>query len=54
MVEPNQKQAYIEAGYKARGKAAEVEACKTLKIPKVKAYLKKLRNVHFTAVRPEQ
>jgi phage terminase small subunit len=44
MKEPNQTQAYIQAGYKARGNSAKVEACRTLKKPNVKAYLKKLRN----------
>jgi phage terminase small subunit len=32
--------AWEQAGYHARGNAAEVEACKALKKPKIKAYIK--------------
>jgi hypothetical protein len=35
--------AYEQAGYTARGDAADVSACKLLRIPKVKAYLETLR-----------
>lgn len=42
MKKPNQREAY-EKHYKARGKTAEVEACRTLKKPYVRAYLKKLQ-----------
>lgn len=43
MKEPNQTQAYIQAGYKARGKTAEANASRLLRNAKVEVYLNKLR-----------
>lgn len=45
MKEPNQTQAYIEAGYKAKGKTAEQAASRLARNVKVREYLKKLRTV---------
>jgi phage terminase small subunit len=42
MEKPNQRKAY-EQVYACRGKTADVEAHRTLKLPQVKAYLKKLQ-----------
>lgn len=42
MKEPNQTQAYIKAGYKAKGKTAEQAACRLARNVKVRAYLNKL------------
>ncbi|MHC4105688.1 MAG: terminase small subunit [Planctomycetota bacterium] len=44
MPEPNQRRAYIEAGYKAQGATADVNACRLLKNAKVRAYLQELRD----------
>jgi phage terminase small subunit len=44
MPKPNQRKAYIEAGYKAQGATADVNACRLLKNAKVRAYLQKLRD----------
>lgn len=43
MSEPNQTQAYIQAGYKSRGATAMAEASKVIRKPKVAAYLAKLK-----------
>lgn len=43
MKEPNNRQAYIQAGYKSRGATADVNACRLLKRDKVQSYLNKLR-----------
>lgn len=43
MKKPKQAKAWQLAGSKTTGKTAEVEACRTLKKPQVKAYLKKLQ-----------
>ncbi|WP_156751074.1 terminase small subunit [Mesorhizobium sp. AA23] len=39
-----QSRAYVEAGYAARGNAAEVEASKMVRLPKVAARIAELRN----------
>ena len=44
MPEVNQRQAYIQAGYKAKGSTADSNASTLLKIPKVQAYLESLRH----------
>ena len=44
MPEPNQRRAYIEAGYKGQGATADVNACRLLKNAKVRAYLQRLRD----------
>ena len=43
MPESNQTQAYIQAGYKAKGKAAEAHSSRLVRNGMVKAYLDKLR-----------
>lgn len=43
MPEPNQREAYIQAGYKCRGESADSRASQVASLSKVKAYLKKLR-----------
>lgn len=43
MKEPNQTQAYIQAGYKAKGKTAEQAASRVARNVKVRAYLDGLR-----------
>jgi len=44
MPEPNQKEAYIKAGYKARGASAESKASRLVRNGKVKAYIDELRD----------
>jgi phage terminase small subunit len=41
---PNQRQAYIQAGYKARGAVADSKASRLVRNGKVRAYLQKLRD----------
>lgn len=43
MKERNQAKAYKQAGSKCKGKTLDVEACRTLKKPQVRAYLKRLQ-----------
>lgn len=43
LIDPNATAAYIRAGYKSRGHAAEVEASKLLRIPEIAAAISEAR-----------